>query len=230
MCYSIIIPVYNEEEKLHILLPALERFHNSGHEIVIVNDGSNDQSHNIFLNYNFIKLVNLEKNQGKGVAIKTGLSTALNDKIIIYDGDLELDTNDIEKLMKLNKKKGVIGVLGTRYKKITPFLAKFDWGNLIFTSLFNFIFQTKHKDILCCAKAFYKSDMPLNKIMSNKFDIDVELCAMMTIYSNQKYIPQINLNYTRRTIKEGKKLRLIDGWLILIRILKIRIFREFYTI
>ena len=57
-------------------------------------------------------------------------------------------------------------------------------------------------------------------IISNEFDIDIELASVYTIINRGKKIPQIFLNYNRRTIEEGKKLKVSDGWSILSRIIK----------
>ena len=40
-----------------------------------------------------------------------------------------------------------------------PFKSNFDWGNFMFTSFFNILYKSNHKDILCCAKAFYAQDL-----------------------------------------------------------------------
>ena len=49
----------------------------------------------------------------------------------------------------------------------------------IFTWIFNFVNNTDYDDILCCAKSFYKEDIDLRKVKSNKFDIDVELASIL---------------------------------------------------
>ena len=50
-----------------------------------------------------INLICLRENRGKGYAIKKGLMNANNDKIVIYDGDMELAPSDISRLMILDK-------------------------------------------------------------------------------------------------------------------------------
>jgi len=72
---------------------------------------------------------------------------------------------------------------------------------------------------LCCAKSFYKEDIQLNRLKSIGFDIDVELTSFLTRNNRKKSIPQVLIGYKRRTISEGKKLQVFDGWKILKRII-----------
>ena len=218
--YSILIPVHNEANNIPLLLEALKVYSDMGHEIIVIDDGSNDGSKYILKNCKIIKLILLPINRGKGYALKKGLAKASNDRIVVYDGDMELNPSDISKLMILDKKNNIRYVMGYRYKSLSPFKSNLDWGNFMFTSFFNIIFQSQHKDILCCAKVFYKSDLKGYKIISNEFDIDIELASIYTIINRRKKIPQIFLSYHRRTIEEGKKLKVSDGWDILFRIIK----------
>ena len=131
---------------------------------------------------------------------------------------MELDPREIDKLMILDKGMGIHCVFGSRYKTITPFASLWNFGNFFFTGLFNMINGSNHSDALCCAKAFFRDDIDLEKISSSGFDIDIELATMLT-----RKIPSIDvvyLSYIRRSPNEGKKLRLRDGWIILKRILR----------
>ena len=219
MPYSIIIPIYNEVSTLKRLLDELKKYISDKHEIIIVDDGSTDNSLELLKETNFIKLISLNENLGKGKAIRVGLQNSMFSKIIIYDGDLELKTLDINKLMILNKSKGVHSALGTRYQKLQPFKSLIEWGNFIFTSFFNLTFMTRHKDILCGAKSFYLEDIYISKLKSSGFDIDLELTAFLTKNSREKGLKHILINYNRRSFDKGKKLKTIDGFLILKRII-----------
>ena len=221
MPYSIIIPIYNEEKTLNKLLFSLEKYSFSENEILIINDGSIDGTKKILKKHSFINVLHLKKNYGKGSAIKIGLQESIHNKTIIYDGDLELHTDDITKLMRLNQDNGIHSLVGTRFNKISPFKSKFEWGNFMFTSFFNLLFQSCHKDVLCCAKAFYKNDLPIKKLNSKGFDIDVEILSFLTKNSRRAKIPQILLKYRRRSFNEGKKLKISDGWNILMKVIKL---------
>jgi len=218
MPYSIIIPIYNEERTLEKLLKSLEQYSYSRNQILIINDGSIDKTNKILKKYDFIDVLHLKKNYGKGTAIKIGLHKSIHNKTIIYDGDLELHTDGISELMRLDRDHGIYSLMGTRFNNLSPFKSKFEWGNFMFTSFFNLLFKSFHKDILCCAKAFYKEDLPIEKIDSKGFDIDIELSSFLT-KNNRNKIIQVNLKYNRRSIEDGKKLKISDGWIILKRIL-----------
>ena len=164
--YSIIIPLNNERRYIADLLNGLQFYIKEGHEIVIIDDGSTDGSKEILEKINQIRLINISINKGNGYAIQQGLKYAQNDKIILYDGDMELNPSEIKKLMILNKKDKIYFVMGYRFKSLNPFKSNFDFGNFMFTSFFNIIFSANHKDILCCAKAFYYSDLKKNILLS----------------------------------------------------------------
>ena len=219
MYYSIIIPVYNELPTLKKLLSGLKRFYDQNNEIIIIDDGSNDGSKAILSKCPFIVLINFKKNKGKGTAIIQGIKKSKYNKIIIYDGDLELKLTDISKLMILNKKKGLNNVIGYRFKNLSKVRSSLDWGNFMFTVFFNLLYRSCHKDILCCAKSFYKKGIFVKHLKSKGFDIDVELASIITTSHWSRRVNQVQLNYTRRTVAEGKKLKVLDGWIILKRII-----------
>jgi len=216
--YSILIPIHNEVNYIPFLLDALKVYNNEGHEIIIIDDGSDDGSSHILKNCKMIKLICLSKNKGKGYALKKGLMNVNNDKIVIYDGDMELNPSDIKKLMILNNDTRF--VMGYRFKSLHLFKSNFDWGNFMFTSFFNIIFNSCQKDILCCAKSFYLNDIIDYQITSNGFEIDVEIASLLTFGNKKRLIKQVLLEYKRRNIEEGKKLKVSDGWSILFKIMK----------
>ena len=212
--YSIIIPVYNEIANIYELLADLKYFAvNEQNEIIIIDDGSDDGTELALKKCSFINLLVLDTNNGKGVAIKAGLNRAQHNKIILFDGDLELSTNGIKKLMVLDKKRNVECVLGSRYSTSVSINDQWDFGNYAITTLFNFIHKSNVLDSLCCAKAFYKSSIDIDSLTSQKFGIDIELTKLLT--SRFTKITTVYLKYDRRNYQEGKKLSLLDSWSIL---------------
>ena len=217
MPYTMLIPIHNEANTLSTLLDRIEPYADDN-EILVVDDGSTDGSYALLKKCSFLRLLRLDQNSGKGVAICKGLAKATNNKIVISDGDMELDPREIKNLMILDKENGIHCVFGSRYKIITPFASLWNFGNFFFTGLFNIVHGSNHSDALCCAKAFYKSDLNLDSLSAHGFDIDVELAGFLT--KNLSEIHTVYLSYKRRSKKEGKKLSFKDSWHILKRILK----------
>ncbi len=214
--YSIIIPIYNEASSISELLKFLKPYHKKGHEIIIVDDGSNDGSSKVISKNKYINIIRLDHNKGKGIALKKGLEIARNNKIIIFDGDLEIHPNQIQNLMFLSSGENIRCILANRFKdKQTS--SFWDLGNIILTGMFNYLYDSDVKDALCCAKAFFKSDINIRFLKSEKFDIDVELLSMLIKMKSE--VRNIDIKYQRRTSNQGKKLKLRDSFKILLRIL-----------
>ena len=100
---SIVIPLFNEEENIPPLVEeiifSLQSF-TKDYEIVLVNDGSNDQTEDvlqdIYSQYPLIiKAITHNKNRGQGLAIRTGIENSLGNYIAILDGDGQFDPKDI---------------------------------------------------------------------------------------------------------------------------------------
>ena len=98
MTYSLIIPIYNEERTLSALLKKLDRLGNNI-EIIIIDDGSDDGTKIMLKNQKRLNVLRNESNIGKGASIKKGLEIAKNKNIILMDGDLEVDSSDISRLI-----------------------------------------------------------------------------------------------------------------------------------
>ena len=102
---SIVIPVFNEEQYLIKLFLDLKKYFNQEDiEVIVVNDGSNDDSYKLLEklknnSYKFkYKLINLSKNFGKGYAVKQGAKESLGKYILLQDADLELDIKDSKEI------------------------------------------------------------------------------------------------------------------------------------
>ncbi len=98
---SFIIPMYNEEENIENVLQSLFAFlgtQNVATEVVVVNDGSTDNSAQIASSYP-VQLMNHNKKSGYGKALKTGIKAANFEHVIFFDGDGQHSVNDLPLIM-----------------------------------------------------------------------------------------------------------------------------------
>ncbi|MBL7196791.1 MAG: glycosyltransferase family 2 protein [Candidatus Omnitrophica bacterium] len=146
--YSIIIPIYNEEESLGLLYSSLRKTMDGlggDYEIIFVNDGSMDKSleilKNISLQSNKVIIIDLAKNYGQSTAMQAGFDFTSGEIIITLDGDLQNDPEDIPRLLE-KMGEGYDVVCGWRYyryeslsrkvaAKIANILRRFFWGEKI---------------------------------------------------------------------------------------------------
>ena len=122
---SIIIPVYNSEKTIEILVDNIEKALNQSHkfEIVLVNDSSKDNSEEIckkLLNkYNNINLLSLAKNVGEHNAVMAGLNNCSGEYAVIMDDDLQHSAESLVELVSFGiKNKDNYDVVYTYYDKM----------------------------------------------------------------------------------------------------------------
>lgn len=117
---SIIIPCYNEGSNLIRLLAKLESFiSTTGSPVIIVDDGSKDDSSQILSTVENEKITTIRHtlNRGYGAAIKTGIVNCKTDYCVTVDGDGQHDLSDIRKMMELLVNEDADLVVGNRQGK-----------------------------------------------------------------------------------------------------------------
>jgi glycosyltransferase involved in cell wall biosynthesis len=96
---TIVVPVYNEEDALRIFLPNLTNICRINRwKIIIVNDGSIDQTASVLSLYKELpnlKIITHKKNRGYGAALKTGITNVMTTFLVTIDGDGQHSVNDI---------------------------------------------------------------------------------------------------------------------------------------
>lgn len=110
---SIVIPAKNEETGLSRILPAIKEIY-SDYELIVVNDGSIDNTACVAERYNAI-VVNHAYSKGNGAAIKSGARAATGDVIVFMDADGQHKPDDISLMLK-EIEKGYDMVVGARQK------------------------------------------------------------------------------------------------------------------
>ncbi len=109
--FSIIIPAYNERERIGDLLRSVQEldYPKKNYEVIVVNDGSTDDTREIVSKFDFVKAINLDKNQGRFMARKTGTENAKYENLFFIDSRSIVDPNALKVLNKNDKYKVMIG-------------------------------------------------------------------------------------------------------------------------
>lgn len=197
MDFTIVIPAFNEGQRLPRLLQALPQTLGTAHtwEIIIVEDGSTKEQIQsidqhlspLSLKFNHLKFKHLvlEKNQGKGAAIATGLKQSSCDIVGFMDADGATSLNSIiEMYSKMASDASLDGVMGSRIKmlgrKVERDGARHYMGR-IFATYFNFLFDIPAYDTQCGAKVYRRDKiLPLIDQVSDKgFVWDTQLLVLM---------------------------------------------------
>ena len=231
---SIIIPVYNEDQYILKLLDELKYFYNSDeNEIIIVDDGSTDNSLiivNQYKNekdYNFLlKVIKIEDNLGKGNAIQEGLKETVGEYILLMDADLELDTKDSKEMSQMIKQnKEIKCIFGSRYLSGKLKKNNYFFNNLIGkinSLIFNIFFSQSISDVHCGLKILHRDVINDIKLSVKDFGIEIDLASQ--IVRNNFFIYEYGVSYYFRTKKQGKKITWIDGLKSFYYLLKARFF------
>jgi len=221
MKISVIIPVFNEVKTLEEIIKKIEAL-DIDKEIIAIDDGSSDGSFDVLAriaNEGRIKLVKHGKNSGKGAAIKSGLSRASGDIVIIQDADLETEPGDYHNLINPIINKETRAIFGYRTAKKPASI--YWWGGKIVSLSARLLYGGNIKDVNNGYKIMTRDLWNSLELKSNHFQICEEITAKLL--KRKEKIIQIPTQYFPRTKKEGKKLGFKDGLVSLWTLLKYRL-------
>ncbi len=222
MKLSIIIPAHNEEKTLEqVVLGVEQAFKGEDYEIILVNDGSTDETYNIISRIKdpHIRTVHHEKNYGKGRSIRSALEKTRGDYVAIQDADLEYDPKNLYELWKIVKNKKVV-IYGKRSGKDGYILNRI--GNKVLSLTCNILFSSDISDIYTCYKIIPRELMNSLNLESNGFEIEAEIIAK--ILKKKIDIEEISIQYMPRSFEEGKHINWKDGYKGIVKLMKVRFF------
>ena len=233
---SIIIPVYNEEATIASILDKIrdvDMVNNIEKEIIVVNDCSTDNTgkeiekfieNNSAMNIHYYKH---ELNKGKGAALRTGISLAKGEYLIIQDADFEYDPDEYNDLLKPVLKGFADVVYGSRFIGSNPQRKLFFWhtiGNKFLTFLTNLFSNLNLTDMETCFKLFNTKIIQSIKLEENRFGFEPEVTIKIARVPRIR-IYEVGISYYGRGYEEGKKIGWKDGFRAIYCIIKYGLFR-----
>lgn len=199
MKLSVVVPCYNEEKNIPLLLEKFESCVPSKEmEVVIINNGSTDRSAEVIQKllpqYPFARLVTVPVNKGYGYGILEGLKTCKSDFIGWTHADMQTDPRDVIKALDVinSSKNKNLFVKGNR--KGRPFLDQFFTGGM---SLFESIYlKQKLSDINAQPNIFPKSFF--EEWETPPFDFALDLYALYMARIKRLQIKRFDVEFPER--------------------------------
>jgi glycosyltransferase involved in cell wall biosynthesis len=215
-CLSVVIPVFNEASTVgKVVDRVLEQ--PEVQEVIVVDDASTDGTWEVLQKLSVISHLPLRtyrhaNNQGKGAALRTGLSHATAPIVIIQDADFEYDPAEYPVMIAPILKNRADVVFGSRFIGSEAHRVLYFWhsiGNRFLTLLSNMFTNLNLTDMETCYKAFRREIIQSITIEENRFGFEPEITAKVARLNVRLY--EVAISYHGRTYAEGKKIDWKDG-------------------
>ncbi|MFA5124371.1 MAG: glycosyltransferase family 2 protein [Patescibacteria group bacterium] len=204
---SIIIPNFNDGEALPKVIDSLVKELTENqitHEIIIVNDGSTDQSGELLRSDNRVRLLNHPYNKGYGASLKTGAKNARHEWLAFFDADGQHQAEDIKKMLAYTENFDLISGERTGYQG--PWIRQ--PGKKLIHLLAIYLLDKKITDFNCGLRIIKKKDfLRFVHILPNGFS-----CSTTTLFAflreglNVKFVPiQINKRESGQSMVKPKE-------------------------
>jgi len=208
MDVSVIIPAFNEEVSIKTVITCVHRAltqNRIDHEIIVINDGSTDDTKKKAIENNVpIILIDHKQNFGYGYSIKSGISKAKGDWIVIIDADGTYPENEIPQLLKIALEENWDMVVGARTGEHVNIPAARKPAKFIINQLANYLTNTKIPDLNSGLRVIKKSIVEkFLYLLPDGFSFTTTITlAMLTNGYRVTYYP---INYLKR--KGRSKIR-----------------------
>ncbi|MEZ0396931.1 MAG: glycosyltransferase family 2 protein [Anaerolineales bacterium] len=224
MKLSVIIPVYNEVKSIEEIIRRVRSTH-LAEEIIVVDDGSTDGSRERLAALDKgddLRVLLHEKNQGKGAAVRTGITAASGEVILIQDADLEYDPHEYPRLLQPIADGLADVVYGSRFLG-APHRAILFWNmvaNKLLTLLTNILYNNILTDMETGYKVFRREVVAEMPLRARRFDFEPEFTAK--VLKRKWRVYEVPISFHPRDYSEGKKIRMKDAFIAVWTLLKYR--------
>lgn len=215
-CLSVLIPAFNEEVTIEVVLRRVLELGSILKEVVIVDDGSTDETARIIesltVEQPLLRFFRFQRNRGKTAAIREALEKATGEIIIIQDADLEYDPSEIPTVIAPILEGQADVVYGSRFlvRKAARVLYFYHFlANKFLTFCSNLLTNRNMTDIETCYKAFRAGVIKPLRLTSQGFGMEVEITALVCKTQARTY--EVPISYYGRSYEEGKKIGVMDG-------------------
>lgn len=213
MKLSILMPVYNEEERIaDALKQALAVEYPCDIELLVVDDGSRDGTAEVLgrVDDTRLRVITHPRNAGKGAAIRTAAARAEGDYMVILDADLEYDPQDIPKLLAPVLEGRATVVYGNRtFGSHSAYSFWYVMGNKGVTTVANVLFNSYIGDLETCFKLMPVELYRSLDVRSRGFGMEAEVTGKLLRRRIRPY--EVPISYRARGREEGKKITWKDG-------------------
>ena len=215
MKISIIIPCFNEENTISVIIDKILESYSGEKEIIVIDDCSTDKTRDVLktdVKNKVDKLILNARNYGKGYSIRKGINIAEGDIILIQDADLEYDPSDYAKLLKPIEKGVADVVYGSRFLGGEEKRVLYFWhtlGNKFLTILSNMFSNLNLTDMEVGYKLFKSSIIKDINLVEDRFGFEPEVTAKIS--KKKIRIFEVGISYYGRKYEEGKKITWKDG-------------------
>ena len=196
-------------------------------ELIIVNDGSKDQTWCVMealaAEFPQVRIFAQPRNMGKGAALRRAIEEMSGDLAVFQDADLEYDPSDYVHLLRPIITGRADVVFGSRFAGHERRVLYF-WhtlGNRALTLFSNMVNDTNLTDMETCYKAFTAEALKRIPLESDRFGIEPEIAAKVA--RNRFRLYEVPISYNGRPYSEGKKITWKDGIAALCHIIKYRL-------
>ncbi|MFI5282565.1 MAG: glycosyltransferase family 2 protein [Candidatus Dormibacterales bacterium] len=210
---SVMMPVFNEERTLEIILGHVLEQPEVG-EVIAVDDGSTDRSWEILTRVaagdKRVRAFRQEVNQGKGAALRRAISEVRMPFALVQDADLEYDPRDYPVLLQPLLEGRADIVFGVRgFAGQTAFSFWFVMGNKVVTLATNLLFDCYISDMETGFKVLRSDLWRRLNLQGDRFDVEPDVTARALRLGY--HIHEVPTRYYARSRAEGKKLTWLDG-------------------